>query len=264
MQAFPLCRTIPAAETPAASAMDGIRMVKHLFRTPASEPWNEPELLSYRRLMVATQQGHLERVREGGACQPVWWRRMWRRLMPGPDATLIQAQLNGQLAVLEGARAELEAGWVQGRWWTAGSNDGTPRVVTGFAAAAGGSPGDGDGACLVGALARAGSRRPDAASEVGRAVDAVYDALWASRGQPGVRLPGGLPPVPPPEVRLARVRTLIQWNDRAERTPADVLAVVDRAISATIMDLMSVPRPAPAAPAGASPTASARRPTAPG
>jgi hypothetical protein len=69
----------------------------------------------------------------------------------------------------------------------------------------------------------------------------VYDALWASLGQP--TLSGGLPPVPSPEVRQARVRTLTQWNDRAERTQEDVLAVVDRAISATIMDLMSAPRP---------------------
>jgi hypothetical protein len=40
------------------------------------------------------------------------------------------------------------------------------------------------------------------------------------------------------------VRTLIEWNDRAGRTRTDVLAVVDRAISATIMDLMAAPRPA--------------------
>jgi hypothetical protein len=73
----------------------------------------------------------------------------------------------------------------------------------------------------------------------------VYDALWASRGQPTLSV--GLPPVPSPEVRRARVRTLTQWNDRAERTQEEVLAMVDRAISATIMNLMSAPRsPAPA------------------
>ena len=153
--------------------------------------------------------------------------------MPPPSAELILAQLNGQLAVLEGARAELEVGWVQGGWWSVSSADGGHRLVTGDA---GGSPAHVDGACLVGALARAGS-----SSDVGRAVDAVYDALWASRGQP--TLSGGLPPVPSPEVRRARVRTLTQWNDRAGRTQEEVLAVVDRAVSATIMDLMSAPRP---------------------
>jgi hypothetical protein len=51
-------------------------------------------------------------------------------------------------------------------------------------------------------------------------------------------------------VRLARVRTLTQWNDQAGRSQAEILAVVDRAISATIMDLMSARRPAQAEPAG--------------
>lgn len=165
--------------------------------------------------------------------EPGWWRRVWRRLMPPPSAELILAQLTGQLAVLEGARAELEAGWVQGGWWSVTSADGDHRLVTGDA---GGIPAHVDGACLVGALARGGPY-------VGRAVDAVYDALWASRGQAAQAAPGGLPPVPAPEVRRARVRTLTQWNDRAERTREEVLAVVDRAISATIMDLMSAPRP---------------------
>lgn len=168
--------------------------------------------------------------------EPGWWRRVWRRLMPPPSAELILAQLTGQLAVLEGARAELEAGWVQGGWWSVTSADGDHRLVTGDA---GGIPAHVDGACLVGALARGGPY-------VGRAVDAVYDSLWASRGQAAQAAqaaPGGLPPVPAPEVRQARVRTLTQWNDRAERTQEEVLAVVDRAISATIMDLMSAPRP---------------------
>ena len=170
--------------------------------------------------------------------------------MPPPDAELVLAQLNGQLAVLEGARTELEAGWVQGGWWAAGSGEGNQRLATGYAAA-GGHPDHVDGVCLVGALVRAGSRLPDAGSDVGRAVDAVYDALWASRGQPDALRPGEMPPLPPPDVRLARVRTLTQWNDRAGRAQAEILAVVDRAISATIMDLMSAPRPPQ--PVGAAP-----------
>lgn len=172
---------------------------------------------------------------------PAWWRRAWRRLMPPPSAELVLDQLNGQLAVLEGARAELDAGWVQGGWWSVTSADGSQRLVTGDS---GGSPAHVDGSCLVGALARGGG------PYVGRAVDAVYDALWASRGQPGAPRDGGLPPVPSPAIRQARVRTLTQWNDQAGRTRAEVLAMVDRAISATIMDLMSAPRPPqPAQPA---------------
>jgi len=175
------------------------------------------------------------------ATPPGWWRRLRRRLMPPPDAELVLAQLDRQLAVLEEARAELEAGWVQGGWWAVSSADGSLRLVTG-AAAAGGTPAHVDGACLVGALVRAGG--PDA----GRAVDAVYDALWASRGQPD--LPGPRP-VPSPDVRLARVRTLTRWNDQAHRTQAEVLGLVDQAISATVIDLMTAPRPARAEPAGA-------------
>ena len=104
--------------------------------------------------------------------------------MPPPNAELILDQLNRQLAVLEGARAELEVGWVQGGWWSVTSADGNQRLVSGFAAAGGGRPDHVDGSCLVGALARAGSP-----SDVGRAVDAVYDALWASRDQPGATTP---------------------------------------------------------------------------
>ena len=169
---------------------------------------------------------------------PGWWQRVWRRLMPPPSAELVLGQLNRQLAVLEGARAELEVGWVQGGWWSVTSADGNQRLVTGYAATSGGSPDYVDGSCLVGALARAGSP-----SDVGRAVDAVYDALWASPGQTGAPRDGGLPSVPAPEVRLARVRSLTRWNDQAGRTQEEVLTVVDRAISATIMDLVSAPRP---------------------
>lgn len=193
--------------------------------------------------------------RGGDARKPGWWRRVWQWLMPTPDEELAAARLIRQLAVLEGARAELAAGWVQGGWWTVSLSDGTPRLVTGYATA-GGRPDRVDGVCLVGALVRAGSQLPDAASYVGRAVDAVHEALWVSWGHPGAPLPCGLPAMPAADVLRARVRTLTQWNDQAERTPGEVLSVVDRAISATIMDLMSAPRPARAG--SATPTLTAR------
>src|ERR1700752_4251350 len=78
--------------------------------------------------------------------EPGWWRRLCRRLKPPPDVELILAQLTGQLAVLEGARAELEAGWVQGGWWSVSTADGGHRLETGDA---GGSPAHVDGSCLV-------------------------------------------------------------------------------------------------------------------
>src|SRR5689334_25014731 len=77
--------------------------------------------------------------------QPRWWQRAWRQVLPSPEAIPDQHhELNQQLAVLEGARAELEAGWVQGSWWAVTAGEGPDHV---------------DGVCLVGALVRAGTGR---------------------------------------------------------------------------------------------------------
>src|ERR1700747_1738436 len=92
--------------------------------------------------------------REHVADAPGWWHRVWRRLMPPPGAGVVLDQLNRQLAVLEGARAELEVGWVQGGWWSVTSADGNQRLVSGFAAAGGGRPVPRGGGGLGGALAR--------------------------------------------------------------------------------------------------------------
>jgi hypothetical protein len=223
---------------------------------------------------------------------PRWLQRIRRQLLPPPEAVL--DQLNRQLAVLAGARAELEAGWIQGGWWAVGSADGGRRLVTGLEAgpvAAAGRPGRVDGVCLVGALIRAGTGSAGSAggtgsaggdgevSGTGRAVDAVYEALWASRGQetatppaelserrpPASPLPpsAALSPVPPPAVRLARVRTIAQWNDRPGRTKAEALTVLDHAISATIMTLMATPAPKTPAPKTPAPKTPGPEGTAP-
>src|ERR1700745_3637908 len=88
---------------------------------------------------------------------PGCWRGVGRRLIPPRSAELVLDQLNRQLAVLEGARAELEVGWVQGGWWSVTSADGNQRLGSGFAARGGDRPDHVDRSCLVGALARAGS-----------------------------------------------------------------------------------------------------------
>jgi hypothetical protein len=145
-------------------------------------------------------------------------------VLPPPEPSPDQHQeLTQQLTVLEGARAELEAGWLQGSWWS---------VTTG------GDQEHPGGVCLVGALIRAGTNRNSQNAATGRAVDAVYDTLWASRGQPAQ----DRQLVPSPQVRLARVRMLTQWNDHPERTKAEVMTVIDRTISATILALMTTPR----------------------
>src|SRR4029077_11568725 len=123
--------------------------------------------------------------REHVADAPGWWHRVRRRLMSPPSAELVLDQLNRQLAVLEGARAELEVGWVQGGWWSVTSADGNQQLVTGYAAAGGGSPDHVDGSCLVGALARGGPP-----SEARRGGGGASDSVGGARARGGAP-PGG-------------------------------------------------------------------------
>jgi hypothetical protein len=86
-------------------------------------------------------------------------------------------------------------------------------------------------------LVRASSRQGSDAGD-GLAIAAVYDALWESRGQP----PGPWA-VPSPPARLAQVQVLTRWNDAQGRTGEEVLAVLDRAISRTMLSLAAIPAP---------------------
>ena len=198
-----------------------------------------------------------------------WWRRLWVSSLPGQSADEYQrAALERLLARLEAAREELTAGWVQDGWWSVPSGGGRPVLASGLAAGVSGS-GPVGAVCLVGALVRAGSRqrpggqdpggqdpsgqdlggrRPRGPDEqnagISRAIDAVYDALWESRGQPATHAGPGLPPLPSPQVRLAQVQTLTRWNDAEGRTGDEVLAVLDRAISHTMLRLAAMPAPA--------------------
>jgi len=168
-----------------------------------------------------------------------WWRRLWISLFQQSTEEFRRAGLEQLLALLEAAREELAAGWVQGGWWSVSRGDGERALATGLAAGAS-RPESVSAVCLVGALVRADSGRgTDAGSGAGRAVGAVYDALWESRGQPG---PDPLA-VPSPQVRLAQVRTLTRWNDAEGRTSDEVLAILDRAISRTILSLAAIPAP---------------------
>jgi hypothetical protein len=176
-----------------------------------------------------------------------WWRRLLTPAGPRrPWAEIQHEGLERLLALLEAARTDLSAGWVQDAWWTSRAPGGQQILMTGLAAGAS-APGRPGAACLVGALIRAGTRQ-GGDSESGRAVDVVYDALWESRGQPA-ETPGPSPlPVSSPPVRQAKVQALTGWNDAPERTGDEVLAVVDRAIARVIQNLAALP--APQVPAG--------------
>jgi hypothetical protein len=153
-----------------------------------------------------------------------WWTR---RPAPGPFHHDRPADV---LAVLEHARAIVEAGWVQNRWTVtrpAVDADGPTGSPTG--------QGTGDAAasaCVVAAVAvavRARDPRADLAVATGPAVAAVWDAVQGGAGDRGARYRPATGRAAPHAVRVARMRDLVQWNDRPERTRDDVVAALDRA-----------------------------------
>jgi hypothetical protein len=175
-----------------------------------------------------------------------WWRRLYALVVPQPLHAVQHAGLERLLALLETARDELSSGWVQDAWWTSPAQ-GRQILMTGLAAGPS-APGGVGAVCLVGALIRAGSAQ-GGDSESGRAIDAVYDALWETRGQSVTQPEPGALTVSSPQVRQAKTQALTRWNDTQGRTSAEVLAVLDRAIARVIQNLAALP--APYAPAGA-------------
>jgi hypothetical protein len=123
--------------------------------------------------------------------------------------------------VLERARSTVGTGWVQGRWVAATEG-----------------PDHGPQACLIGAVALALHER-DARAELtvdgGQAIDFVLDAVQESRG---LSLPAVAGRAAPREVRRARMREVARWNDQPGRSRADVLAVLDLAISQVFLAAM--------------------------
>src|SRR5262249_7501430 len=173
-----------------------------------------------------------------------WWRRWLPSFPPEPAEEFQRTSLEQLLAVLEAARQELAAGWGQGGWWSVPEGGGQPALAAGLAAGTS-RPGSVSAVCLVGALVRAAPGPAGGAgsgdSGPGRAIGAVHDALWESRGQPAAGPEPGPLAVPSPQVQLAQVQTLTRWNDAKGRTGDEVLAVLDRAISRTILSLAALP-----------------------
>ena len=143
-----------------------------------------------------------------------WWRRLPALVAP-PPLEVQHACLEQVRALLEAAHTELSAGWVQGGWW---SSDGGRHTVRNGLAAGASAGGPVSAACLVGALIRAGSG-PGGDPETGRAIDAVYDALWESQGQPATTPGPGLLTVSSPRSGRPGFR-----RSPAGTTPGDVLA----------------------------------------
>ena len=72
---------------------------------------------------------------------------------------------------------------------------------------------------------------PQSVTDVWGAINELYEAMHERMGH------RSLPPgrAYPHAVRLARLRALTAWNDAPGRTREDVLNLVDRAISRTIL-----------------------------
>ncbi len=138
--------------------------------------------------------------------------------------------------LLEATRSVVAAdGWCGGgAWFTVRAADGTVRAASleeSFALRAPGAPVV--GACLVGIMIRLADDpdRVPTTADVWRATDELREAMHERLGH-DADPPGRAYPM---TQRRARLRSLTAWNDAPGRTRADVLDLVDRAISRTIV-----------------------------
>ena len=163
-------------------------------------------------------------------------KRRWGGLLPPrQDAKLERLrQLEGARAVLEQARALIAQGWVQDAFYVVRGRNGERRPVSPFGLLLL-TRTDVVGACLVGAVAHA-SGSVDRRDRRGQAALAV-DSLWHTLAEdPSYeRVPTAPFDAVHPAARAARVRELARWNDEPARTRDDVLGLVDRAVSRTIL-----------------------------
>ena len=163
-------------------------------------------------------------------------KRRWGGLLPPrQDAELERLrQLEGARAVLEQARALIAQGWVQDAFYVVRGRNGERRPVSPFGLLLL-TRTDVVGACLVGAVAHA-SGSVDRRDRRGQAALAV-DSLWHTLAEdPSYeRVPTAPFDAVHPAARAARVRELARWNDEPARTRDDVLGLVDRAVSRTIL-----------------------------
>ena len=163
-------------------------------------------------------------------------KRRWGGLLPPRRDAEVERlrQLEGAQAVLERARTLIAQGWVQDAFYIVRGRNGESRPVSPFGLLLL-TRTDVVGACLVGAVAHA-SGSVDRRERRGQAAVAV-DTLWHTLAEdPSYeRLPTAPYDAVHPAARAARVRELARWNDEPARTRDEVLGLVDRAVSRTIL-----------------------------
>lgn len=136
-------------------------------------------------------------------------------------------------ALLERARELVSTGWVQDAFYVVRDRQDRLRPVSPFGLLML-SRSDVVGACLVGAVAHATAQVD---RRVRRAPAALaVDTLWAELRERDERPPVDAVDHGHPAARAARVRELARWNDQPGRRRADVLDLLDRAVSRTILD----------------------------
>jgi hypothetical protein len=158
--------------------------------------------------------------------------RRWGGLLPprrDAEAERIR-QLEGARDVLERARDLVAQGWVQDAFYVVRGRHGEHRPVSPFGLLLL-TRSDVIGACLVGAIAHASGTvdRRDRRVQAAIAVDTLHRTLAEQTGS------SALADAVHPAVRAARVRELARWNDEPGRTRQDVLGLMDRAVTGTIL-----------------------------
>ncbi|MDN5919972.1 MAG: hypothetical protein L0I76_33550, partial [Pseudonocardia sp.] len=146
--------------------------------------------------------------------------------------------LDNVRVVLETARAVVDRGWLQHGWYET-----APRSLWQKLFGPVPAPDMVEGACLVAAVAvagHAGGAFTDVDRDSGPSMDRLWDALQEQRGR-SVDDPGAVAPI----VRRARMRELVRWNDAPGRTRDEVVGLLDRAISRTILDQVRAPAARP-------------------
>ena len=128
------------------------------------------------------------------------------------------------------AREVVGAGWVKDAWFVSHDAQGTPRSVDFMAAKRMGNI-PVDRACLVGAILHAGGGVASADTQL---VQRTFDLTWHTihrRPQEPVHW------CPAPPIRAQQLRDLVQWNDRADRTGADVEALLHSVEQAAVREV---------------------------
>ena len=164
---------------------------------------------------------------------PVGWRarrRARRRLAEQDYLGARLAELTQIRELVATARKVVEAGWVKDAWFVSHDAQGKPRSVDFMAAKRMGNI-PVDRACLVGAILHAGGGVASADTQL---VQRTFDLTWHTihrRPQEPVHW------CPAPPIRAQQLRDLVQWNDRAERTAADVEALLHSVEQAAVREV---------------------------